>query len=224
MITLCYACECEATSREHIPPLSIFPKEKDFPSSESFRQNLITVPACEAHNMRKSKDDEYLMMILVAHFANNEVANQQMRTKVIRAWSRRPHLALTAIKDPTPGRLNGQETMMFRVDLDRFNRAMELITRGLIFKATEIRWPGAFKVWETNMLPSDADSAAEIIDTSNKIKDAMEILFSSAPFQGENPKVFKYQLHVPTPPDTIGCARLVFYEGLEIAIFFGPAA
>ena len=81
------------------------------------------MPACDEHNLKKSKDDEYLMMILVAHFGNNEVSRTQVATKVLRAWTRRPHIAQTIVNDPVPARLAGQETMAFRVNLDRFDLA-----------------------------------------------------------------------------------------------------
>ena len=222
MKEVCYVCGRSATSAEHVPPLCIFPESKDVPSAESYRRNLITVPSCDEHNLKKSKDDEYLMMILVAHFTNNEVANQQLRTKVVRAWQRRPHLALAAVKDPQLVRLNGEDTMAFRVDLPRLTRAMELIARGLIFHEKGIRWAGTFRVWGTNMLPSNAERAEQILSTSSSIKAAMATIFSNKPFLGANPDVFKYQLHVPEPPETLGCARLMFYGGLEIVVFGGP--
>lgn len=219
----CYVCRKPATSTEHVPPLCIFPESKDVPSAESYRRDLITVPSCDEHNLNKSKDDEYLMMILVAHFANNEVANQQMRTKVMRAWQRRPHLALATVKDPQPAHLDGKETMAFRVDLPRFTRAMELIARGLIFHSTGIRWAGTFRVWGTNMLPSNRERAEQILATSSSIKKMLATIFADKLFLGANPDVFKYQLHVPASPETLGCARLVFYGGLEIVVFSAPA-
>ena len=30
-----------------------------------YRKNLITVPACDAHNLQKSKDDEYLQLLVI---------------------------------------------------------------------------------------------------------------------------------------------------------------
>ena len=111
------------------------------------------------------------------YFTNNEVANQQMRTKVIRAWQRRPQLAAASVKNPQPAYLNGEKTMVFEVDMPRFERAMGLITRGLIFHTKGIRWPGEFIIWSTSMLPSDMESAEQIIATSNDIKKAMEAVF-----------------------------------------------
>lgn len=53
---LCYWCGKLATSREHVPPESLFPENKDIKmiSNYSYRYNLITVPSCDEHNMSKS--------------------------------------------------------------------------------------------------------------------------------------------------------------------------
>lgn len=222
MSKTCYVCGAPATSREHCPPQCIFPAGKDVADSVSYRHNLITVPSFDEHNLRKSNDDEYLMMILVSHFGNNDLANQQMKTKVMRAWQRRPHIALTAVQNPQPARINGQETISFAVDLLRFTRAMELITRGLIFHTTGNPWVGFFRVWSPTMLPSRAESASSIMSTSKVIQQEMAKIFANQVFLGENPDVFKYQLHVPVPPEVHGCARLVFYGGFEVAVLFSP--
>jgi hypothetical protein len=138
----CYACVAPATSRDHAPPLCVFPEETDISDGRSRRINLVTVPACDEHNLKKSKDDEYLMMILVAHFENNATASAQMGTKVLRAWQRRPHLATMAVREPAPAQVNGQQSMTFRVDMPRFERAMELIARALVFTACGEQWLG----------------------------------------------------------------------------------
>ena len=222
MSKICYVCGAPATSREHCPPLCIFPAERDVPNTKSYRRNLITVPSCDEHNLRKSNDDEYLMMVLVSHFGNNDLANQHMKTKVMRAWQRRPYLALTAVQNPQPARINGQETISFTVDLNRFTRAMELITRGLIFHNLGNPWAGFFRVWSTTMLPSRVDNASRILSTSNVIKQEISKIFANQNFIGENPDIFKYQLHLPVPPEIHGCARLVFYGGFEVAVLFSP--
>lgn len=60
---ICYWCGWVATSSEHVPPKCLFPESKDVKGiyDRSFRNNLITVPSCDKHNMKKSHDDEYLM-------------------------------------------------------------------------------------------------------------------------------------------------------------------
>lgn len=147
MAERCYACVALATSRDHAPPLCIFPEEKDTADGLSRCVNLVTVPACDRHYLRKLKDDEYLMMVLVAHFQNNTVASTQMRTKVMRSWQRRPHLAVMALRDPAPAQVNDQQSMTFRVELARFERAMGLIARALIYASFREPWLGSCRVW-----------------------------------------------------------------------------
>ncbi|MDC5072991.1 hypothetical protein NRA08_18095, partial [Acinetobacter baumannii] len=63
----CYMCDAEATTVEHVPPKCIFPESKDLSSADKlldFRKQLITVPSCDDHNGKKSKDDEYLFCML----------------------------------------------------------------------------------------------------------------------------------------------------------------
>ena len=220
----CYVCGKPASSSEHVPPRAIFPTNGDVPSEISFRRELITVPSCDDHNLRKSKDDEYLMMVLVAHFENNHLAGAQMRTKVMRAWTHNPHLANVAVQKPVSIQLNGQETMAFKVDLSRLYGAMELIARGLVFHTTGSPWVGGCHVWGLNMLPSKIETVDRVLATSQKIKDMLHSIFGDTPFLGANPLVFKYQIYLPVAPETLGCVRLVFYEGLEIAVFLGPVA
>ncbi|MEN2394290.1 hypothetical protein [Pseudomonas halotolerans] len=54
----CYHCEGDFTGWEHVPPQSFFFKGE--------RGGLITVPSCDLHNQKKSKDDEYIRAILLS--------------------------------------------------------------------------------------------------------------------------------------------------------------
>jgi hypothetical protein len=212
----CYACGQKASSEEHVPPLRLFPAQKDLPSGMSCRINLIKVPSCDNHNLRKSKDDEYLMMILTVHFLNNSTAAHHFSTKIMRAWRRRPHLAAMALKELRPAVLNGEETATFTVNLERYNRSMNLIVKGLFFHHTASVLPHDFKIWSTTLLPSSGAMASSILDTSKFISSEIAQLFKDQPLLGSNPSVFMYQLHVPQSSENIACARLIFYEGIEV--------
>lgn len=216
----CYACEKEELSREHAPPQCIFPEAKDVPG-KNYRENLITVPACEEHNLRKSKDDEYLMMILVANIGNNEVANAQMETKIIRAWLRRPHLAAMVVRNPAPVRYNGQETITFEVDLPRFERAMELIARAVTFHEHKFKWPSRGFVWSPSMIPSKAESAAKTLETSELLLEAIPHIFREKPLLGTNPEIFQYRIHLPENAHGLGLVQLMFYQGFNVCVMFG---
>jgi hypothetical protein len=58
----CYMCELPEMSREHARPLCFFPEAQEF--GRDVRNNLITVPSCDAHNSAKSKDDEFLRGVM----------------------------------------------------------------------------------------------------------------------------------------------------------------
>ena len=78
-------CDALATTKEHIPPKALFPKQKDVLSEISLRKDLITVPSCEKHNNSKSRDDEYLVFCLSTCFHGNDIKEQLFNTKIMRA-------------------------------------------------------------------------------------------------------------------------------------------
>jgi len=76
-------CSEIASSREHVPPMCLFPEEKDIKTS-MFRKNLITVPSCTLHNSKKSKDDEFLMACVAGIVGNNFLGYFHTHTKIKR--------------------------------------------------------------------------------------------------------------------------------------------
>lgn len=67
--TTCYRCSAVATTREHIPPKSFFPRGGNL--------QLKTVPSCTTHNNEKSGDDQYLLSHICMNAAlNNNLASQ----------------------------------------------------------------------------------------------------------------------------------------------------
>jgi hypothetical protein len=83
----CYMCENPPTSREHVPPKCLFPESKDV-KGQNFRENLITVPSCDLHNSKKSKDDEFLMVSTAGIIGNNSIGYHHKLGKVDRAIRR----------------------------------------------------------------------------------------------------------------------------------------
>jgi hypothetical protein len=67
---ICYYCGQPATTREHAPPKSFFPKKTNL--------QLKTVPACEKHNNAKSNDDQYLL----AHICANAGAGDNLPKRI----------------------------------------------------------------------------------------------------------------------------------------------
>lgn len=79
-------CDKEATTVEHVPPKCLFPEFKD--AGEDLRVNLITVPSCDDHNGKKSRDDEFLMVSLAGLIGNNSIGFQHYHGKIQRALKR----------------------------------------------------------------------------------------------------------------------------------------
>jgi len=76
----CYACDQPAPTREYTPPKSFFPESK--------RDQLITVPSCEAHNNDNSPDVEYVRNLLSFQYGTNEDGHSQFQGVVQRSLAR----------------------------------------------------------------------------------------------------------------------------------------
>jgi hypothetical protein len=73
---ICYWCGGASTSRDHVPPLNLFPKNT--------RKDLETVPACVEHNQKFTKLEERMRFYLQAG-SENEVALSEFDAKTIRS-------------------------------------------------------------------------------------------------------------------------------------------
>jgi len=84
-------CASLATSREHTPPSCFFPEESAF--GRDLRKNLVTVPSCDHHNSKKSKDDEFFRAaILMATAQHSDAGRHQFFQKLLVASARMPHV------------------------------------------------------------------------------------------------------------------------------------
>lgn len=221
----CFACRSSATTHEHVPPVCLFPETKDTDCNQDFRRNLITVPACADHNLRKSSDDEYFLWVLSTNLLANSVARQQVSTKLRRANERRPALGQAILSDTKDVTVvdshSGTKHDVVEVPLDgaRFQRVLDLIAIGLYRHHFRERWPGSIRVHpdfigyvdSRQILDGDTDRLA--------LFDAAEKLFAMESKYGENPDVFWYKVH--EPKDRYRCLmRLVFYDGCTATAFF----
>ena len=118
----CYYCGAPATSREHFPPKSFFPK---------VNLQLKTVPSCEKHNNKKSNDDQYLL----AHICMNAGGGDNLPKRIF-LQSIAPQLEFSekfrkmiadgSVADPDGG-------VRYRVNLDRFNSFFDSLCHALYF-------------------------------------------------------------------------------------------
>lgn len=213
----CYKCDSKATGREHIPPISIFPESKD--SNEDFRKNLLTVPSCDEHNLKKTKDDEFLMMCLASIVGNNSIGYIQTKTKVKRALERKYEGFIEKIIENAKDlRIKTKEGLVFPIlsgkpDLERLHKCVEYMTSGIYYHEFGKQLKG-----QTNVLFGFIEYEDKNTNQfKTYFKDKFESKSDKYPAKGSNPKIFYYQI---VPPDKFGiiALKLTFYGGTDIFI------
>lgn len=171
--SICYYCENPATSKEHVPPKVIFPKDK--------RKQLIKVPSCDLHNMEKSNDDTYFWYLLTGVISSEKMCYE----KIIRATQRKPMLAQSILRDVGLDR-------SYIVDHKRFDNSLESIVRGLHFYDNGCRC-GKLSILCTNLgvaLEPEIEEKRKMVVSAFKEIDELDG-FSN--YKGENPSIFKYR-------------------------------
>ena len=192
----CYMCEALATSHEHVPPKCIFPEKKDLLAGMDLRRNLFKVPACDAHNSKKSHDYEYFFYVLSGSYQINEVGRNLYVTKLRRAIKRNPsvlkQIAATAmpvrIADPITGRIVNSSA--HQLDEDRFNSIIDRLSRAIYFHHFQEKWLGHVK-YQAEFLFATVDQSDESNIRIKAISNDADEWFSGAIYYGENPTVFK---------------------------------
>lgn len=151
----CYYCGNKATGKEHIPPRSFFP--------DGQRKELFTVPACEEHNNDKSKDDEYVKIVLTTS------ANLMFRGDLLpiieksnKALKRNPKLNSIVKNNPEPAfiELSNEELIESKsheIDLKRFYSFFDCLGRGLYFHRKQSAWKGRVSIAPHFLLSKHAD-------------------------------------------------------------------
>lgn len=215
-------CERPATSREHVPPKCIFPELKDL-QGENLRAQLITVPSCDLHNTKKSKDDEFLMVSLAGIIGNNSIGYRHNLTKVNRAIRNSSGRLLSAVlRARKQYFLKVEENAFIGVirgtpDFKRLHTCFERIARGLFYHNFETKFQGRLRVVLGFVDHSDKNAAT----FATFIKHRIEIELRGKPRLGSNPRVFYYQF-TDADPYGLFCAKMCFYEGPEILVGYRP--
>jgi len=220
----CYMCDSPAVSREHVPPLCLFPEPKDI-GGKDYRRNLITVPSCDEHNSKKKCDDEFLMVSMAGIIGNNSIRYRQRFSKVdraIRAGS--SHLlALTLRHARVVDRLELEENKFLEFiwgtpDLARLNRCFEHIAYGLHWHHFGRRFDGRLHVHLGYLTRKEHNDAT----WDQFVRDRAAIDLQEKPPVGANRDVFYYQF---ADPDPFGffLSRLQIYGGLQVLVGFQPS-
>lgn len=224
-VQLCYACSLPATSREHVPPKNIFPERKDIPERD-LRQQLITVPSCDVHNLGKSNDDEFLMVCLAGLIGGNSIGYRHNAGKVDRAVRRSATRLLQKVVI-NPQRLYRIEVAPSRFvdvlwgtpDAERLSRCFENIVRGLLYHDFGAVFDGKIHV-HLNFLRHEVGNARTMTEFLRR-RIALDV--DHKPQLGANPEVFYYQR---SDPDQFGLMsyRLRFYGAIEVAAGIWPSS
>jgi len=222
-IQTCYYCGVPATTIEHVPPRCLFPERKDAFGTD-WRRNLITVPSCDEHNLRKSKEDEFLMACITPVVGTNGAGYIQTQTKVRRAVSRRSGRLLdTVMKDRKPARLvspNGAQfpILVGKADMPRLCCALEHVARGLYFHVLGNRFDG-----KCHILPGfihfPDNPELEMVKQVARLLMMQER--ASWDLHGENQQVFHCRFG---RTDQYGLIPMImtFFRGIDVYVAFQP--
>ncbi len=217
----CYICGVPATSREHVPPICLFPEEKDA-GTKKFRTNLITVPSCDLHNTKKSKDDEFLMAALASYAGNNFLGFLQTQTKVMRAMERNEKFMNIFLKDPVFTTLKNTSGVPMPIlrgtpDFPRLIRCFENIAHGLYYHHFKKPFDGRiFCIIDFVTYMNEMAEKWKLI-----YRKVFELEAHEFKMEGNSPQIFKYLITKPIEDGAFGM-RLIFYEGAMVSVSFHP--
>ena len=206
----CYMCDKVATSKEHVPPKCLFPKQKDLEAGENLRNDLLTVPSCNAHNLEKSGDDEYFLNVLTSLQGINETGRQHYKKQIRRRNLSNPSI-LKRFADRSV-EINNQHA--FEVEIERLDALIEQMACALFLAHFEDKWHG-----DVGWIPESFTQIQSQDKEKEKLKViiGIDLLFNNIEMHGKNKEVFKYQV---TKENQEILMRLHFYGSFKIFLIF----
>lgn len=210
-------CDAPETSREHAPPICFFP---DAVFGRDVRRNLVTVPSCDAHNSKKSKDDEFFRAVILLQAAHSsEAARHQFLAKLLRAAARTPHAHRAFFTDR--GRLAAGSRHAAQIDRARFDACVDHLARALFFDAFGQKWTLPIAVASPNFYGGIAlDQVVQHAPTLAAVNASRRALLTT-PIRGENPQVFKYRVKHDETVQSLSFAA-IFYDLFEVYCYGSP--
>lgn len=193
-MSICYMCEKRAVSKDHAPPKCLFPEGKDW-NGVDMRKNLITVPSCHEHNMARSQDDEYLLLILASSVSSGPVGMRHFLSKAVRTLMHSPkHISglLPSDVEETPyfGSLGIHvKGHAINVDGARVDRVLKSTALALYYTHTRRQFKGVIRVVASFLFYQDAEANRVIQEGTKLLIGATE----GFPSHGNNPEVFNYR-------------------------------
>ena len=178
------------------------------------------MPSCEAHNTMKSREDEYLLYVLVMSLTSNEVAKSQFLTKVWRAIERRPklleRLMLTTREVTVHDKVNDtwHDTIAIQPEEQRLVGIFTCIAKAIYFHERATQWPGKISVLHEFML-SFEDLAQN--ERQRAIEQELNAVLRDVPCKGEYPDVFCYQF---VEMESMPFVRLHFFGSTRVSAVY----
>jgi hypothetical protein len=220
MTTLCYFCGNSATTVEHVPPRAIFPRVKDTPDNKDYRKNLITVPSCEVHNTEKSKEDEYLLYVVVMSLPSNAIAQQQFLTKIQRAFLRRPTLINRILTETESVVVHDtvadtwHNTIAFKPEEGRLLSVFTHIAKGVYFHEHNLPWLGEVRIISEFILSFNDTTRNDRMAAASGM---LNSYLGNEKVVGSNPDVFAYR-----SKSAMGhwVLRMYFYGNTKVTAIF----
>ena len=205
MIEKCYMCDAVGTTREHVPPKSFFPIEV----RRGLRAKLTVVPSCELHNHSQSKEVEYVRNIIAMSMGINEAGEKNLAVAK-RSFEHSPALLRETLKDFENVHIKGQETGIFKGDLDRIRAVMRPIANARYFKDHGTAYTATWKIFITSM------TTPKEIETGVSGWEPFVDFVMRLPFKKKDvpePEVFRYGVF-----EMIGgiAYEFVFYDGFFV--------
>ena len=132
----CYICGKPATTFDHIPPKSLFPKD--------FQYKGVKVPACKGCNNATSKDDEYLRDCFSMTGWNKEARQvflEGVRPSYLRSYAMLQKVtkhqkildSMSKIDIKTPSGIFLKQVTGMKMKSDRIENALRKIVKGIYY-------------------------------------------------------------------------------------------
>lgn len=131
----CAYCGAAATSRDHVPPECVF---------VGADLELITVPACDAHNGKRSKADEELRNYISVQVGKGSPAKTELWAKAFRSFNLNKKTKMRAIERIEWHPDKKHFTML--ADDAQIETVLQSIVRGLFFHHFKRRVPEGIRV------------------------------------------------------------------------------
>jgi hypothetical protein len=208
----CFMCDRGATSDDHIPPKCFFPEQKDVPKGKNYRVNLITVPSCEDHNLKTSKDDEYIWSIIALHWQNHPEVQEYSTKKIKRALARNKKFFYLLFGEQNKYYRfthDNEDLIAVTLDINRISKSMQKIAAGVYYNHFQKKWKGEILI-HPRSLTAILNELNPVLYSLIQIAELARAACLLEEKYGSNKEVFYYQLiqdNTEAPP----IMRLVFY-------------